>query len=84
MNYLQILHFNIPEIVEARVPGPQNERANARSHLPFFGPLPHLLDPPADLISALKLRVLGDLFFSRRRVTVVLPATLGSNVVREK
>jgi hypothetical protein len=30
------------------------------------------VDPPADLISALKLRVLGDLYFSRRRISYCL------------
>ena len=32
----------MPENLEARASGPQNERAHARSHLSLFGPLPHL------------------------------------------
>jgi hypothetical protein len=39
---LYTLYFTTAEIVEARASGPQNERAHARSHLSFFGALPHL------------------------------------------
>ena len=39
--YLQNFLFISAEIVEARMPGPLNDRPHARSHLPFFEPLPH-------------------------------------------
>jgi hypothetical protein len=38
----QISHFIMAKLLELRVRVPQNEHSYSRSHLSFFGPLPHL------------------------------------------